>query len=362
VLSSATLLLLTLTAGSAASPPRGVLVGQVVNASRDNAPVPAAEVVLQVRIEGEFVPVEKTRADAGGRFRFASLPLGDDLLYLAGASRDGVHYPGRRVALTESRPAAQVSISVRDTIAAPNPLVIRKHEIVIRGEPGALHVVEAILVDNPGATTFVGAAAAGHEPVTLELSVPAEFERLTFEEEFYGREFSAVNGRVVAGIPWTPGQRWLRYTYSIANQDAYRVWRRKIDLPCDDLRIRVLHDNPDEVTSSLAKAAGAPPGEALFAAHTRLPAGQVIEIGVGRLPLSWTRYARWLAVAALLGAIAVAALIQRWNRPHRSVPIKAGVKRGPDSAAPGTRADGAHAEGFSRKARQPRRRGRRVGN
>ena len=58
MLSHTALLLLVLAAGDAADEPKGAIAGQVVNASRGDAPVPEAEVVLQVRIEGEFVPVE----------------------------------------------------------------------------------------------------------------------------------------------------------------------------------------------------------------------------------------------------------------------------------------------------------------
>lgn len=319
MLTNTALLLLLLVASDAADEPKGVIAGQVVNASRGDTPVPEAEVVLQVRIEGEFVPVEKTQADAEGRFRFESLPLDDDLLYLPGANRDDIHYPGQRIELTTSRSVATTTIAVRDAVSQPNPLVIRRHEIVLRGEPGVLHVVEAMLVDNPGQTTYVGSQAEGHDPVTFELGIPDDFERLTFEEEFFGREFMAVDGRVVSGLPWTPGRRWLRYTYSIANEDAYRVWERRIDLPSDDLRIRVQHSNPDEVTCNLPQRSAESTGEVLFTANGRLDAGQVIQIEMGRLPLVWTQYARWLALATLLGVVAAAALIHRWSRRRQPV-------------------------------------------
>jgi hypothetical protein len=344
VLTHTALLLLALAANDAADEPKGAIVGLVVNASRGNAPVPEAEVVLQVRIEGEFVPVEKTQAHADGRFRFESLPLDNDLLYLAGANRDGIHYPGQRIELTPSRSAAYVTIGVRDTVSQPNPLVIRRHEIVIRGEPGVLHVVEAMLVDNPGQTTYVGTQAEGHEPVTFELGIPADFARLTFEEEYFGREFMAVEGQVVTGLPWTPGKRWLRYTYSIANEDAHRVWQRRIDLPCDDLRVRVQHRDPDEVTCNLPRTAAESAGEAMFTTAERLPAGHVIQVEMGRLPLPWTRYARWWALATLLGTVGAAASIHRWSRPRRLAAADAQSDR-PSHAGPHTKV---------RRRRQPR--------
>ena len=134
----------------------GVIRGRVVNMSQREAPCAGAEVILRARIEGEFAPVAKTVTDAEGNYRFEGLPVGPEYLYLPGANREEIHYPGRRVGLTRGHPAAYVTLEVRDTVADPSPLVIRQHEIVIGTEPGAVHVVEAMLVDNPTADDLRG--------------------------------------------------------------------------------------------------------------------------------------------------------------------------------------------------------------
>jgi len=298
----------------------GTIEGTVINRSQGDAPVADAEVVLQVQIEGQFTAVEKTTSDADGKFSFESLPVGRGIVYLPGASRDGIHYPGRRIELTSRRKAAYLTVPVQDVVTDPSPLIVRQHEVVMRGEPGVLHVVEGMLVDNPGKATYVGHASEGQMvPVTFRLGIPSDFARLTFEEEFFGRNFHAIDGQVVTDIPWTPGQRWVRFTYSIPNEDAHRVWERKLDVPCDYLRIRVQHERPEEISSNLPSGDEVSASEAVFESTGGiLPSGHMVQVTLGHLPRPWTVYARWWALAALLGSVAVVAVL-RWPKRSREV-------------------------------------------
>lgn len=348
-------LMFALMASAQATGNTGTIDGMVVNASQDDRPVAEAEVVLRVQIDGQFTAVEQTVSDSEGRFRFESLPVGLDMIYLPGANRDGVHYPGRRIELTSRRSNGYVTLAVRDAVAEPNPLVVREHEIVIHGEPGVLHVVEAMLVDNPGQTTFIGQAGESKIPITLSLGIPMDFERLTFDKEFFGRQFVISGGRVVTNIPWTPGPRWLRYTYSIPNEDVGRLLLRKLDLPSEHVRIRVLHDQPEEVTCNLPAVTDVAPGEAVFQTGGELlPAGHEIQVTLGRLPLPWMVYARWSALAVLLGLMAAAAVVVTRRRAGTNAVTEPDAE---DSPAPATEHHSPHSsrpKGPSRKKRRRR--------
>ena len=220
-----TLLLVSLAVAGLLPQANGRIQGTVVNASQAKPSPCQATVLLRVLLEGQFVPFRETTSDAEGRFQFDSLPLGDPYRYLVGANRHGIHYPGPRIQLTESRPDATVELSVRDAVTHPNPLLIRKLEITICPEPGTLKVTESMLVENPSATCYVGQSPApGARPVTLQLAIPSDFERTTFEEEFFGRRFSVVAGKLVTGVPWPPGVRALKYTYVLRNAAVNRHW------------------------------------------------------------------------------------------------------------------------------------------
>ncbi len=292
----------------AASPsgPSGSIAGTVVNASADNVAVPRAEVVLRVRSEGDFVPLEKTLTDEYGRFEFRGLPLGSDRLYLPGANRDGIHYPGPRVQLTLLEPRAAVKLAVHDSVSSPSPLVIRKHEVALRPEPGAIRVTESLWIENPTLRCYVGQPAGENAPpVTLELGIPMDFDRATFEKEFHGRRFWVGDGKLATGIPWPPGTQEIAFTYVLPRTRSHYRWERPIDLPCSEFRLAVQSDDAGEVSCNLEPGDSERAGELVFRSSGPLSAGHRVCVEMGRLPMPLAAYGRWAALGAL--AVAVAA-------------------------------------------------------
>lgn len=332
----------------------GAISGQVVNRSFEK-PVPcAATVVLCVRTAGQLVPCRETTADAQGRFCFDHLPVGDRYMYVAGANREGVHYPGPRVILSTTEPRTVVELGVHDAVAQPNPLVIRHYDILICPEPGAVRVTESLLIDNPTSTCYVGeAAAAGAEPVTLKLSIPADFERATFREEFYGRRFYVTDAKVATSIPWPPGQRELRFTYVLPNAQSHRVWERSLDLPCDKVCLRVHTARPDEVACELPAGPTEAKAEVAFQSQGRtLPSGHVLRVTLGRLPVPWMVYARWLAAGSLGILVAGAGCIA--VRRRRQEPAAVTTVAPQTSVAPAQCRAQLPAQAAGRKHRQSR--------
>jgi hypothetical protein len=315
----------------------GSIRGRVVNLSENEAPAAGIEVILRVRLDGEFIPVEATRSDDDGWFAFTGLPLEEDLIYLPGANRDGIHYPGPRLRLHRRQPVATVQLAIRETIAEPDPLIIRRHEIVIRAEAGALHVTEALLVDNPTPRTFVGRAGSDeHAPVTFSLGIPLDFQRLTFEKEFFGREFAVVDDRLVTSVPWEPGPRWLRFTTTVRNDQTFRRWERRLDGPSEELRVRVRHDKPEQVRCNLPAATTDVVGERVFASGETLDADYVLRVELGALPLPWINRARWVALLLLVVAIAGVSLTLR-KGPARQQPDTSPAPAAPRHLAQGRR-------------------------
>jgi hypothetical protein len=314
----------------------GTIEGVVRNSSKNSTPAAQVDVVLRAAIDGQFVPVAETATDAQGRFEFAELPVGVEQVYLPGANRDGVHYPGARVRLTAVQPHANVTLNIRDTIAEPNPLVVRRHEIEIRTETGVLRVSESMLIDNPGAGTYVGAAKReGMMPVTLQLHVPPDFERITFEQEFFGRRFQLINESLVTDVPWPPGERWLKFTYTLRNEQDYREWKRPLDLPGDQVQVSVEGIDPAHIVCNLpgATANASRGGQYEFAGET-LPAGFELCVGLGDLPVSWMAHARWLALGVLVMLIAAGSLFIVRRRRIGSRPVNLAPRRGTRKTLP----------------------------
>jgi hypothetical protein len=282
----------------ATSPGSGVIEGIVLNGTNDRRPVAEAAVVLRVESQGSWMPVAETTTDRAGRFRFKGLPAKEGLLYLPGANHMGVHYPAQRVRLKGT--AAAQEIVVYDTMAEPSPLVAARHEIEIRVEGNVVTVCESILVANRTFRSYVGTSASAESPpVTLQLSIPPEFEKVTFEKEFFGRQFQLNGERLETHIPWTPGQRELKLTYRLPLETRHWRFRRPLDLPTEHVRLTIVSRDNDRIACNLPPAA-APTQDVLAFEASALPAGHAIELELGSLPLAWTAYARGAAVAALL--------------------------------------------------------------
>jgi hypothetical protein len=302
----------------------GTIQGKVVNTST-GAPLPCqVEVILQVQMKGDFIPCRNVVSDKQGQFRFERLPVGDGIFYQAGATRHGIFYPGPRTRLTALQPNAGVGLSVCDAVAKPNPLVLKKMDVTIRPETGMLKVTESLLLENPTHTCYVGEAAHdGADPITLALSIPVDFERTTFDQEFFGRRFAVVNGKVATSVPWPPGEKELTYTYVLRNTKERLMWKRPLDLPCSQVTVRVEGKPPGEARCEPLRQATASGDSVTFeSGGQELVAGQILQVELGKLPLPWMNYGKWAAVAVMLGLIAGAGWLQfrRRKSPGKALP------------------------------------------
>ncbi|MFO7901072.1 MAG: hypothetical protein ACQESR_03230 [Planctomycetota bacterium] len=234
--------------------------------------------------------------------------------------------------------------------------MIKSHHVLIQPEPGALHVTELLVIDNPTSTTYVGQSKdQAVEPVTLQLSIPPDFDRTTFQKEFYGRRFSIAGDKLVTSIPWTPGQRELKFTYTLGNNAGYRHWDRTVDLPCHHVRVRIEHDDPSQVACTLERAAGTKKNELVFESREAiLPVGHRIRVELGQLPLMPMAYAKWTALAVLVGLVLVT-LVLVVRKKRRSMSRK-GKPRLATRAARGPFPHAAKTPTTRRKVRSNRRR------
>jgi hypothetical protein len=312
---------------SATAPPSrsGVIEGVVVNGTAFRSPVAGTAVVLRVENEGSWVQVAETTSDSLGRFRFEELPAADGLVYLPGANHMGIHYPGLREHMKEAASPASQRIVVYDTVAEPSPLVAVRHEIDISADEGVITITETILVANRSLRSYVGGPTSTEQPpVTLQLSIPPEFAKVTFEKEFFGRQFQLNSQRLETHLPWTPGQRELKFTYCLPLETRHWQFHRRLDLPTEQVRLTVASRQKGAVACNLP-AASAPTGDgAIFESDgSFLPEGHTIELELGRLSVPWMAYARAIAVAALLLSVLGTSLYMLRRQRAQPAPDKA---------------------------------------
>ncbi len=292
----------------------GIIRGVVVNGSRNQLPIENTTIALRAKIQGQFTVVEETTSNSQGRFLFEELPVDAEIQYIPGANQGEVHYPGPRLKLTPENATADVRIVVYESIPEPNPLIIRQHDIVVKTNAGSIEVTESMVIENPSTYCYVGQTTAGPDRVvTLRLSIPPDFEKVTFDKEFFGRRFLLIDGKLLTGIPWPPGKRQLKFTYVVPNDKSYADWHRNVDLPCSRVRLTVLTDKPDHVRCNLEAECTVSDDAVTFAAiDSTLPVGREILLQVGQVPVPMMVYGRWVALTVLLTLVCgVSALLLR---------------------------------------------------
>jgi hypothetical protein len=305
----------------------GTINGTAVNATHGAAPLVDAVVVLRANLDGGLAPIDETRTDSEGRFSFRGLPLGEELIYLPGVNHDDVHYPGPRLRLNADRPAARVRILAYDAVESPSPLVCRRAEIDVRPGAGYLEITETLLIANPANVAYVGESLDDRPPVTLRLSLPSGFDKVTFDKEFHGRSFVLHNSDLLSDLPWPPGERQVRFRYRLPAENRYCAVQRGLDLPTDKVIVRVWDKAADQVACSLA-AAPVQVGAALVFEQSGdgFTAGQMIELQLGALPMTPDAYIRWGATAVLVVLIVGAAAVTwRRRRPSTALASNAGA-------------------------------------
>jgi hypothetical protein len=216
--------------------------------------------------------------------------------------------------LDAANKVAQVKITAYDAVRSVSPLAARRHDIDIAVEKHVLAVTETLLISNPSNKTYVGKKLDDDGLVTLRLSIPPNFDRVTFGSEFFGRRFRIINHKLVTDMPWLPGERGLTFTYRVPIEESGRQFHRQIDLPTTNLRIQAqAHDQ--QVICNVASVEVVD-GRTIFAAKDReLPIGHTIKLQIGNLPIPWMLYGRWASLSVLatlaLGTILVRRLRNR---------------------------------------------------
>jgi hypothetical protein len=291
--------------------PAGIVQGIVVDGTNEGKPLEGVDVILRAGTGGELFPVAETKTDRYGKFLFEQVPPDPAIVYLPGANREGVHYPGQRVRLDANNRVAHLTIVAFDAVTMPSPLVAKRHDIDVAVDGQTLTVTETLLLSNPTRTTYVGQSMGNGPPVTFWLSIPKDFDRVTFDKEFFGRRFLVVDHRPVTDILWLPGEQELRFTYHVPLVESAGRFHRPLDVPSSKIRVRVQGTSAGQVSCNLPRA-GAADGEVAFAsAGGPLPESFTLALAISALPFPWMQYARWGALLALVALVAATVAVYR---------------------------------------------------
>ena len=210
--------------------------GRVINA--DSLPVPGVRVVLHRVGEATQGPLDSTRTEGRGRFRFNFRP-DSGAFYLVSARYAGIEYFSSPLATNPAKPDTGLRIVVYDTSSAAPVTLEARHLVVTRpgGETGARSVLDLVVLRNEGTRTRVAPDTVGGSWGT---SLPRGTEGLQLSEgDVSVAAVTRAGDSLILASALAPGEKQLTLQYQIpANQQV-------IELPVPrGLSLNVLAEEP----------------------------------------------------------------------------------------------------------------------
>ena len=310
------LLVLVQVAGAAAQDGEtGSIVGRVLDGTEEGSPVADQEVVLQgVRHSGEatILPVQTTRTDAEGSFRFDGLPVSEENSFLVFVTYDSVEYGSRDVTLTADEPSAELEMEVYGSTTSDDQIRVSLDHIVLEADAQAqvLSVLEVFQVLNEGDRAYVNEGENGDSLPTLQLSLPDGAMQVRVISGVTPQDLVPAAGGLADTTPVIPGEKEVALGYDLPYAESDLLFQKTLAYPTD--RLAVLVQDAGFTVDSPMLSAPQPTemGEEQYFLLTgeSLPAGQSIEVSLSGLPTTSSSGGRPDVLLPLL-AIGLAAAI-----------------------------------------------------
>jgi hypothetical protein len=191
--------------------------GQVVRPGTSSM-LPVRDVMVTLHRVGSdnAAPLDSTRADGSGRYRFRFLRSGEErAIYFVSATYGGVAYFTPPLAHSTVR-GEEAEIAVFDTTSAPVPISSRGHHVIVSmvDANGLRNITEVYELANDSSVTRVASAANGDEvwaaPVPLEATA---FQVSQGDIPAQAVRFERGKARIFA--PIAPGIKQLAFSYSM---------------------------------------------------------------------------------------------------------------------------------------------------
>ncbi len=303
-----TIILICVTPAALASQGSRISVsGRVLRGGRDTVPLPNAPVVLHRVTRSSGGPIDSSRTDSKGRYRFELHGVDSTAIYLVSTLYDSLAYVSSPLNVT-GRPTAHVDdiVAYPTSVGAP-PIRLERKLVTIAGAgtAGTREVLEILELENTGLTaritkdtlvpTWAGRIPAGAgQPRGGQGDISPEAMRFRHDS-------------VILLAPISPGGvKQLSYAYTL------RADTRTLALPIDQATVNLnllIEDTTAVITAPRLESLGVQDLEqrhyAAYRAGPLMP-GDRVEI---RLPSTGFRaqtllpYIKWLLAAGVVVAL-----------------------------------------------------------
>lgn len=196
----------------------GTISGQLLDGSRQNAPVANQSVTLQMAQSNTSRDLLSLPTDAQGRFSFGGLQSDSSVQYAIYTLYQGAQYVTDLIDLSK-KPDQQVKLTVYDaTTSAANLAVVQTSILIDKPNPqsGLLTVSEDFFFENLSLTTYVGKLDASRgKPNALLFSLPPGARFLSQAVGFDGYNTIQVDSGFASNAAVPPGTSEFSFSFQV---------------------------------------------------------------------------------------------------------------------------------------------------
>lgn len=285
----------------------------------DPFPIPGIMVTLHRVSRSGGRPIDSTRTDGDGRYRFRyPAPSDSNAIHFVSVAYAGITYFSAPLRDAVVR-GADADMTVFDTTSRPMTITQRGRHIVVSAIDSAQTrgVIEVFELSNDSSVTRV----APPQGTTWEGGIPAHAAGFRVGDgDISGDAVRTEGGRVLVEAPIAPGLKQLSFSYDVPARDF------PLSIPAEHRTevLEVLVEDPTGV------ATGAGLGEVdpvevdgrhfrRFIAHDVVPSA-VVRVAIDRPPAIPRRY--YIMIVALASGAAMLVVLARstWRRGSRAAP------------------------------------------
>jgi 5-hydroxyisourate hydrolase-like protein (transthyretin family) len=268
----------------------GHISGQLLNGSRNNAPVANQSVTLQIAQNNSARDLVTLTTDSQGRYAFSSLESDSSVQYAVYTLYQGAQYVTDLIDLSKTA-NQQVNLTVYDATTDSSNLAVVQTDILIDkpgSQTGNVTVSESFVFENLGLTTYVGSLdATKGKPNALLFSLPSGAHYLTLDESFNGYKNTQVDTGFASTAAVPPGTSSFSFSFQVpytgtsmqfSYQAVYPTVAFSLLTPVDVRTTPLGQGLTDQGTSNTQSGV-----YQLFAAQT-LGAGKSVSVQLAGLP------------------------------------------------------------------------------
>jgi len=301
----------------------GVVLGTVMNASRDSVAMVGQEVVLYQYVDGQEVegPRAHTVTDGNGRFVFDELEVSERFSYYPLTVLAGIEFSGEAVQPSPASLRQRSDILVFEPTTSDSAITAAMHHVIVEPGVSAISVRETILFVNRGKYTYVGnTPSASNKNIVLRFAAPQEAEDLQLGGNVMSCCIVVNDNQVFDTMELKPGTRQVVMTYHLPYQGNEIAFTKAIAFPTEMLDIylpaplrlsasTIKREGDDGESNPALRFDGPEPFQIRDKNYARYQVTNVAEnsrisLAITDLPAAPNDY-RWLAPVALVLVIII---------------------------------------------------------